>query len=373
MKKLGFGLMRLPLLDGADAKSIDIEKAKQMVDMFLERGFTYFDTAWMYHNFMSEPAVKELLISRHPRESFTLATKLHADYFETREEIENIFNSQLEKTGAGYFDYYLLHDSNNVYYEKYKEFGCFEWLKAKKEAGLIKHAGFSFHDTPDVLDRILTEHPEMEFVQLQINYLDWESQGVQSRRCYEVARAHGKPVVIMEPVKGGLLAMPPDEAAGLMKDKHPDWSCAEWALKFAAGLDGVMVVLSGMSSIEQVDDNTSFMSDTSPLDDEEKEILFSVVDIINKDVAIPCTGCSYCTDGCAAQIPIPSYFALYNADHKPGSGGKSSMQRYYYKTISADKPAASACVECGQCELICPQHLPVIKYLKDVADYFEEK
>ena len=367
MKKLGFGLMRLPLLDGSERGSIDIEQAKKMTDMFLERGFTYFDTAWMYHDFKSEEAVKEILTDRYPRERYQLATKLHADYFDSRQEMEEVFSSQLTKTNASYFDFYLLHDTNRRYYEKYSDLGCFEWLEAKKEQGLVKHMGFSFHDGPDVLDQILTEHPEMEFVQLQINYLDWESSDVQSRANYEVARAHGTPIIIMEPVKGGILSMLPYQAEKLMKEAHPDWSCAEWAVKFAAGLDGVMMVLSGMSSLKQMDDNTSYMSDFEGLTDADKEIIAGCVDIINKGVKIPCTGCGYCTDGCAAAIPVPTYMSLFNAANK----GKALEQKKRYDELIQKFPPASSCVGCGQCELICPQHLPVKKHMAEIAEYFE--
>ena len=248
-KKLGFGLMRLPRLDPNDEGSIDLEQTKQMVDTFLQRGFTYFDTAWMYCAFKSENAVKEALTSRHPRESYTLATKLHAAYIHSLDDRDAIFNTQREKTGVEYFDYYLLHDVGAEHYEIYKKYDCFAWIAEKKRQGLIKHMGFSFHDTAEVLDKILTEHPEMEFVQLQINYLDWDSEGVQSRKCYEVATKHGKPVIVMEPVKGGTLAKLPAAAEALLRQADPGASIPSWAVRFAASLPNVKMVLSGMSSI----------------------------------------------------------------------------------------------------------------------------
>ena len=306
MKKLGFGLMRLPLIDALDKKSIDMDQARQMVDLFLGRGFTYFDTAWMYHDFSSENAVKELLSSRYPRDSYTIATKLHADFFDSKEEIEEIFSTQLSNCGVDYFDYYLLHDTNFQYYEKYKKFGCYEWIHEKKKSGKVRTIGFSFHDTPELLDRILTEYPFFDFVQLQINYLDWDSPAIQSGRCYDIARAHGKEIVVMEPVKGGILSILPEEAEILLKERHPNWSKAEWAIRFAASLPGVIMVLSGMSTIPQVEDNTSYMSEFEPLSEDDVEILKKCAQIINQDAKIPCTGCSYCTDGCAAQIPIPT-------------------------------------------------------------------
>lgn len=377
MKKLAFGLMRLPLLDMNDPTSIDIEHAKKMTDIFIERGFTYFDTAWMYHDFKSEEAVKEFLVDRYPRDAYTLTTKLHAAFFESLEEGEKMFRDQLEKTGVTYFDYYLLHDMNADYYDKYEKYGLFDWIRQKKEEGLIKHYGFSFHDNADLLDKILTEHPGVEFVQLQLNYLDWESPYIQSRRCYEVARKHGKDIFVMEPVKGGVLAMLPDRAADKLRAIHPDWSFAEWAIKFVASLPGVKLVLSGMSNLEQMNDNTSFMQSfdeaQNKLTDGEVKALEECVDIINSDIKVACTGCSYCTDGCPAHIPIPMYFSLYNADSREDPDRKAlfTTQSIYYEALAQKHPKASACMHCEQCELICPQHLPVMSCLEEVAKRFE--
>ena len=370
-KKLGFGLMRLPRLDPNDEGSIDLEQTKQMVDTFLQRGFTYFDTAWMYCAFKSENAVKEALTSRHPRESYTLATKLHAAYLHSLDDRDAIFNTQREKTGVEYFDYYLLHDVGAEHYEIYKKYDCFAWIAEKKRQGLIKHMGFSFHDTAEVLDKILTEHPEMEFVQLQINYLDWDSEGVQSRKCYEVATKHGKPVIVMEPVKGGTLAKLPAAAEALLRQADPGASIPSWAVRFAASLPNVKMVLSGMSSTEQLLDNTGYMQDFAPLTQQEQAVIAQVVDSINASIAIPCTGCAYCTEGCPMHIAIPKYFSLYNAEMQELKEKDFTSQGTYYYNLTLKFGKASDCIACGQCESVCPQHLPIIENLKRVAKQFE--
>lgn len=373
-KKLGFGLMRLPLTNPSDDSTIDIQKACRMVDLFMKNGFTYFDTAWIYHGFKSEEAAKTILVDRYPRDSFTLATKLHHGFFNSEETPDRIFSAQLEKTGAGFFDYYLIHGIEAACLPKYEQFNCFDWLLEKKAAGLVKHAGFSFHDTPELLDRVLTEHPEMEFVQLQLNYLDWESEWIQARECYETAVRHGKPVIVMEPVKGGTLANVPEEVKAMFAEKDPDLSAASWAVRFAASLPGVMVVLSGMSSEEQVADNISYMSDFRPLSAEETELCYKAAEMINRRIAVPCTGCSYCTSGCPMQIPIPKYFSLYNEDMRENLEEKGWTVNFVnYEKLSSELGKAGSCIECGQCESVCPQHLPIIEDLKKVAAHYEKE
>ncbi len=366
-KKLGFGLMRLP----EKGTEIDEEQVNQMVDLFMERGFTYFDTAWMYCNFRSEEATKKALVERHPRDSYTLATKLHSGFIQTKEDRDKVFNEQLRKTGAGFFDYYLVHDVNSHSIEVYDRLDVWGWIKEKKEAGLIREMGFSFHDGPELLDRVLTEHPEMEFVQLQLNYLDWNSTGIQSRKCYEVATKHGKPVTVMEPVKGGTLAAVPEAVEKLFKEYAPEASIPSWAIRFAASLPNVRMVLSGMSTLAQVDDNTSYMQELVPLNDEEMKRIWKAVAIINGAIEIPCTGCSYCVDGCPMQIPIPNYFALYNAEKQEVESKGWTPQQEYYANLAKEHGKAGDCIQCGQCEGICPQHLPIIEDLTKVAALFE--
>lgn len=369
-KKLGFGLMRLPLTNPDDAGSIDLEETNKMADEFLKQGFTYFDTAWMYCGFESENAVRKALVERHPRDSFTLTTKLHAGFLETKEDRDKIFNEQLRKTGVDYFDYYLLHDMGKDHFKKYTDLDCFNWIQDKKEKGLVKHIGFSFHDTADVLDEVLRAHPEMEFVQLQLNYLDWNSNAIQSRECLEVARKHNKPVIVMEPVKGGTLAKLPEKAEAAFKEANSDLSIPSWAIRFAASQDGVAMVLSGMSNMEQMSNNLSYMKDFEPLTKEEEDLCLKAADIINESIAIPCTGCSYCTDGCPMKINIPKYFSLYNADMQEAEEKGWTPQGEYYDRLTQSFGKASDCIQCGQCEGVCPQHLPIIENLQEVAAHF---
>ena len=361
--KLGFGLMRLP----RRGVVINAEQVKKMVDMFLEAGFTYFDTAFVYPG--SEPAIRKALVDRHPRESYTLATKLNARIAPTEKAARKQFTSSLERTGAGYFDYYLLHALMENNYTRYDDFHLWDFVKEQKEKGLIKHFGFSYHSGPELLDKLLTAHPEVDFVQLQINYADWENPKVTSRANYEVARKHGKSIVVMEPVKGGKLADPPEEVKKLFLEHHPDMSCASWAIRFVASLDGILTVLSGMSNVEQMADNLSYMKDFKPLDAEEQRIIREAQRILGQSSAIPCTACRYCTEGCPQQIPIPEIFAAAN---KQLGNGQMAEARRDYENAAKEGHRASDCVGCKQCEQACPQHLPITEHLKQCAELLEK-
>ena len=370
MKKLGFGFMRLPLTDANDVRSVDLEQLERMVDFFLEHGFTYFDTAYMYHDYISEEVLRKVLVERYSRELFTITTKLPLTLLKTKDEQQLIFEKQLKKCGVEYFDYYFLHNISTSNYEKAERFGSFGFIQKLKEQGLVNHIGFSFHDNSDLLNRVLAEHPETEFVQLQINYLDWDNEGIQSRKCLETARHHGKPVIVMEPVKGGSLVDIPDEAKAMLEKYAPKMSVASWAVRFAAGQDGVMLVLSGMSTFGQLADNVGYMENFTPLSEGELEVLERAKSIIAAYETIPCTACRYCVDGCPIGIPIPEYFALYNA-HEHTKKGIFDVQTVYYENLAKTHAKASACLLCAQCERACPQHIKVIDGLKKVVSVFE--
>ena len=361
--KLGFGLMRLPKnTDG----SLNVEETSIMVDKFLEAGGTYFDTAFAYAG--SEECIRKALVERYPRNRYTLATKLivMGDQM-TAESAKQEFYTSLERTGAGYFDLYLLHAFQRSNYQKYEEFGLWDFVNEQKGKGLIRNIGFSFHADPELLEELLNRHPEVDFVQLQINYADWENPGVNSRKNLEICKMHGKPVVVMEPVKGGILADPAPAVKAIFDRENNGLSYSSWAIRFVAGQDGVFVVLSGMSNIAQMEDNLSYMRDFKALDEHEMAVIKEVQEALNNDRSIPCTGCHYYTKGCPMNIPIPEIFTVEN---RKGGSPQFRVQREY-TIVTQGRGKAGDCIACGQCEGACPQHLPIIGLLKSCAEKME--
>ena len=364
IKKLGFGLMRLPML----GEEIDIEQVKKMADTFMSKGFTYFDTAYVYIGGKSEVALKEAVVDRYPRDSFQCATKQPLWDLMGAAEMESTFQESLDRAGLKYYDFYLLHAMDHTKVKKADEIDAWGFMKRIKEEGRAKHIGFSFHDSAEVLEGILASHPEMEFVQLQINYADWEDDNVQSRKCYEVARKYNVPVIIMEPVKGGSLATMPEEIQKLYREANPELSVPSWAVRYAASLDGVITVLSGMSNEEQLNDNVSYMENFQPLSDAERETVQKAVEILNTLPTIPCTGCKYCVDGCPQKINIPGIFEamneyiLYN---------NLERAKHSYENAVKEGGKASDCIQCGACEAHCPQHIGIIETLEKAAATLE--
>lgn len=364
--KLGFGMMRLPKV----GEEFDIDQISEMVDLFMSSGMKYFDTAFAYAG--SEEVVKKTLVDRYPRDSYYLATKLFAAIAKDKEDAEQEFYTSLERTGAGYFDFYLLHNLGNERTQYYDDYDLWNFVRERKAEGLIKHYGFSFHDKADVLDQILTEHPDAEFVQLQINYADWEDPAIESRKCYEVAQRHNKPIIIMEPVKGGMLASPPEKVADVFKAADREAGLSSWCLRFAASLPGVVTVLSGMSALDQMKDNLSVMKDFQPLTEEEQKVVENAREVLSSFDTIPCTSCEYCVEGCPQKIHIPGLFSAVNK-YRVYQNYELAHRSYQWESAAQGRPAASACIECGLCETVCPQHIEIRNQLAAAAELFEGK
>ena len=358
--KLGFGMMRLP----KKLARTDIKQTSQMVDEFLDAGFTYFDTAYVYVG--SEEATRKALVSRHPRDSFTVATKVYPKVAPTAKAAKGQLGTSLKRLGTDYIDYFLLHSITDSDYERYDQLGLWDFAAERKAAGVVRHVGFSFHGGPQVLDRVLTQHPETEFVQLQLNYADWENPRVQSRANYEVARAHGKPIVVMEPVKGGNLANPPAKVKALFDAANPQASYASWAIRFAASLDGVLSVLSGMSNLEQMRDNLAYMRDFQPLSADEMRVIRQAQKLMGAATRIECTACGYCLEGCPQQIDIPRVFEAMN---ERLDGQLEAAQRHYERAVEGGGLAGD-CIACGACENVCTQNLPIVDDLALCAKAF---
>ena len=364
-KMLGFGCMRLPM----DGDKIDIEQFKKMVDVFMANGFNYFDTAHIYHDGESEKAIREAVSSRYPRESFILTDKLTTNCFNKQEDIRPLFKQQLKDSGVDYFDFYLMHSQDAAIYEKFRRCNAYETALEMQKEGKFRHFGISFHDKAEVLEQILKDYPQIEAVQIQFNYLDYGDPAVDSKRVYEVCEKYGKAVIVMEPVKGGNLVNLPEKAQGILDSLNSGMSNASYAIRFAASFPNMFVVLSGMSDLAQINDNMSYMKDFKPLDEKEMQAVNDVRKAFSEINLIPCTACHYCTSGCPMNISIPELFSCYN--HKVNFHDWN--QDYYYAQITRDGGKPSECIECGQCEGICPQHLEIIRLLKDVSGEFEKK
>lgn len=361
--KLGFGFMRLPRKGDA----FDYETINTMVDTFLGQGFTYFDTAFVYQG--SEEALRESLVKRHPRENYQIATKLPTMFVNKPEDMQSLFDTSLQRLGVDYVDFYLLHGLGAEQNEKAEKLGAWEFVRDLKAQGKVKHYGFSFHDTPEVLDKILTDHPDAEFVQLQINYLDWDSDDVQSRKLYETARRHNKPILIMEPVKGGMLASKGSPIENVLKAADPNSSVASWAVRFAASFDGLITVLSGMSTLEQLNDNLKTIKGFKKLDTQEMKVLDEAVDILKNIPRVPCTGCRYCIENCPQKINIPDLMDLYS-DYLVYNTAENSEFPFMMAVKGGGKP--SSCIECRVCEAHCPQHIEISQILNKMVPLYEK-
>lgn len=371
--EFGFGLMRLPVIDD-DFENIDMDLLERMVDTAMDKGINFFDTAYPYHNGKSEEAIGKVLVERYPREDFILSDKLPLFSISKEEDMENIFNTQLQRCKVEYFDYYMLHNVSTWTKTIYRDVDCFGFIKKLKEEGKVKKIGFSFHDSPELLKEVISENPELEFVLLQINFLDWDNNSIKARECYEIAVDNGLEVLVMEPMKGGTLVNIPDEAEDILKNYHPDDSVAKWCLRFSGSLDNVSHVLSGVNSLEQLNEDIDVFADFNQLTLNEILLLEKASDIINRSIAIPCTGCGYCEEEgiCPNHIPISKYFSLYNQASLLGFKDFSTQQ-VYYRTLglNPENGLASQCVDCGECSKICPQHLPISRYLMDVYKELE--
>ena len=380
-KPLGMGCLRFPVFDEKEPEKIDMEKAKKHIDMYMENGYKYFDTSYVYHKGYSEKALGELLVDRYPRDSFLISTKMPIKWMTKPEQMEQQFQEQLDRMHVDFIDFYLVHMMERDTYNRCEKWGAFEFLQQKKAEGKFKEFGISVHDTPEFLEEILTAHPEIDFVMLQINYVDWENPSIRAKGSYEVALKHNKPIVVMESCKGGTLAVMPEEAEKLMKDYNPDASLASWAYRFVGMQPGIRMVLAGMPDTPFLEDNIKTFNDFKPLNEEELAIIDKCIKIINENTVIPCTGCGYCDEhGCPMNIPIADNFALINDmkrfenSSNAGNLNRVNIQADYYESwVRNGAGKASSCIKCKKCEKICPQNLPIAQYMDEyVVPLLEE-
>ena len=368
----GFGAMRLPLIDETVFDSVDEEKVTELIDRYMESGYNHFDTGYPYHDGASEKILKKCLVDRYPRDSFTLADKMPSFSLENEGDLDKFFEEQLENCGVDYFDYYMLHNVSTWTLDALRKFNGYDFLVNLKKTGKAKHIGISVHDNAEILEEVFKEMPELEFVLLQINYLDWENESIQAKECYEIARKYGKDIMVMEPLKGGTLVDLPEEIATKFKQYDPDISIPGWAFKFVCNLEGVTHVLSATGTLEQLEDNLNTMKHIKPLDDREKELISEAIEKINESIAIPCTQCNYCINECPNGIPIPTFFELYNIEKRLPSIGWSPQQGLY-RTYALKTAEASDCDACGDCVEKCPQHLDIPGYMEDIVELFHNE
>jgi predicted aldo/keto reductase-like oxidoreductase len=365
LPKLGFGFMRFPEKEN---KEIDFSMLKNMVDEYMKNGFNYFDTSYVYYDGESERAIKSAVVDRYPRESFFVADKLPAWELTKKEDVQRIFDESLDRAGVQYFDFYLLHSIEYTHVKTYDKYDCWNWAQKMKAQGKIHHFGISFHETPELLDKVLSEHPEIEVVYLQINYVDWENKIVHSGACYDIARKHNKPIIIMEPVKGGTLAVMRPEWEARFKAVSPERSVASWAMRFCLSLEGVAVVLSGMSAIEQMIDNIATTKNYTPFSEKEKQCLGEISKEFLSSPNIPCTSCRYCISHCPMKIDIPGMMITHNTVL---TYGDHDRPHYFYGKITEDGGTAASCIKCEKCESVCPQHIKIMELMEKVSVIFD--
>lgn len=368
----GFGAMRLPIKNNDNPESIDEKELEKMIDRYMESGYNLFDTAYPYHLGKSEEMIRKHLVERYPRESFLLSNKMPSFELKDEKDLDKFFKIQLERCGVDYFDYYMLHNVSTWTLDALRKTNAYGYLLNLKKENKAKHIGISIHDNAEILEEVLKEMPKIEFVLLQINYLDWENESIQAKECYEIARKYNKDIMVMEPLKGGTLVDIPKDIVEELKKENPEISIAGRAIQFCSELDGVIAILSGASSLEQLEDNLNTMKHLKPLSKRERELLKSAVDEINQKIAIPCTQCNYCIEECPNGIPIPTFFELYNIEKRLPSRGWSTQQGYY-RTYAMKTAEATDCDYCEACVEKCPQHLDIPRYMEDIVELFHNE